>query len=206
MATSSLSSIQSRELALSQLVCKSISSTSIVRTVPRPDGFLSPHAWASTLSWSHAFPGIDPDPAGSPIDRTPGLDLLPDPSGVSYSDSAQRLDLFSGPAAATINSPRDAGLVGLSLVLVAHKELVYCRRVVLVSGSQSGRREIRFVRRIWKMLSLQAKCAASLVSLASLSLDAAIQRVARIELHSWLRRADLHHSACDRFVNPCRER
>lgn len=54
------------------------------------------------------------------------------------------------------------------------------------------------------MLSFQAQSIALVVDVAVLAVDA-IQKVARIELHSWLCGVNLQHSPGGRSINACRQ-
>jgi integrase len=61
------------------------------------------------------------------------------------------------------------------------------------------------VGRVGKVLGLQAESKALLVDVSLLARYGSIQEVAGIELHSWLRRVDLHHSPGPRLAHPRRE-
>src|SRR5262245_50078377 len=66
---------------------------------------------------------------------------------------------------------------------------------------QHRRRKLGLVRRIGKMLGLEAKGASPLINLTTLASNAAIKKIARVELHTWLGCVDLHYPATSGLVH-----
>src|SRR5579872_2284687 len=71
----------------------------------------------------------------------------------------------------------------------------------LLAGIQNRVREIRMVRRIWKMLSFQTESIATLINVAVLAGDCSIKKVSGIELNSRLSCRNFQHAAGGRFIN-----
>src|SRR5438093_5839562 len=85
------------------------------------------------------------------------------------------------------------------------REAVNGRRRVAGARLQNRRREGGLVRRVREMLGLEAEGGPPLVGPASLPLDAAVEKVPRVELHARLGRLDLHDAAARGVVGLGRE-
>src|SRR4051794_9791604 len=78
--------------------------------------------------------------------------------------------------------------------------------MVRFAGPQRGRRKLRMVRRIRKMLRFETKSRSVRVITSSLARDRRIKKITRIELNTRLGRPDLQNAAAAGLVNGCRER
>src|SRR5262245_2637593 len=74
------------------------------------------------------------------------------------------------------------------------RKLEHRRRLVLPAFFQNRRREVRLIRRIRKMLCLEAEAVALVVGLAAFALHLR-EKVADVKLHARLGRPDFHHAA-----------
>src|SRR5262252_1064457 len=74
------------------------------------------------------------------------------------------------------------------------RKLEHRRRLILPAFFQDGRREVRFIRRIGKMLCLEAEAVALVIGLADFALHLC-EKVADVKLHARLGRPDFHHPA-----------
>src|SRR5215510_13594671 len=90
----------------------------------------------------------------------------------------------------------------LRACLWARGELVDRRRLIGPSRFQQSTRKTGFIRRVREMLGLHAETGALLIDLPALSGDAAVQKIARVELHAGLSRVDLENTPGDGLIHP----
>src|SRR5205823_10694239 len=79
-------------------------------------------------------------------------------------------------------------------------------RAVLLPRTQDRRGERRLVGGIGEVLRFHGEAVAVPVDDGVLAPQRAVEKVAGIELQSWLRSGDLHHTPGCRLVHACRER
>ena len=80
-------------------------------------------------------------------------------------------------------------------------KLVDRRGVVAMPRLEFGGREIGMVRRVRKVLCLQAERVTMVVNFAVFARDRAVQEVSGVELHSRLQGCHIHQAAALRFVD-----
>src|SRR5262245_42569005 len=80
---------------------------------------------------------------------------------------------------------------GMAHETLVRRRLDNRRRLILHAFFQDRGREFRFIRRIGKMLCLEAEAVASVVSLPSLALHLR-KKIADVKLHAWFGRPDFH--------------
>src|SRR5215471_17309540 len=88
--------------------------------------------------------------------------------------------------------------VHMAYETLLRRKLEHRRRLILPAFFQDRRRKVRFIRRIWKMLCLEAEAVALVVCLAGFALHLC-EKVADVKLHARLGRPDFHHTARRRF-------
>src|SRR3954465_8548029 len=86
------------------------------------------------------------------------------------------------------------------------RELKHRRLVELLSRFQDGTWEVRMVRRIRKMLRLQAQSITTLVAVAFFSSEGAVQEVPTVELNPGLCSGDFQSAPSCGFVDALCER
>src|SRR4051812_45452003 len=63
-----------------------------------------------------------------------------------------------------------------------YSELKDCSRMILLPGTQNGRRKVRVVGRVRVMLRLECKAVSEMVDAGAFSRDAAVEKVSGVEL------------------------